>query len=87
MMPPPLVSRFMGTWSAMGSRHMMVAHACTPSPRTCPSRDFAASMTCFTSSSDSYAFLRSGLVASALSMVMPSSSPIILQMRSPVLYG
>ena len=51
MMPPPLVSRFMGTWSAMGSRQMMVAQACTPSPRTWPSMDFAASMTAFTSSS------------------------------------
>ena len=77
----------MGTWSAMGSRQMMVAQACTPSPRTCPSMDFAASMTALTSSSVSYAFLRSGFVASALSMVMPSSSPISLQMRSPVLYG
>ncbi len=51
MMPPPLVSRFMGTWSDIGSRQMMVAHACTPSPRTWPSMERAASMTEWTSSS------------------------------------
>ena len=66
MMPPPLVSRFMGTWSLMGSRQMMVAHALRLAAHVALDVDNAASMTAFASSSVSYAFAESRFVARAL---------------------
>ena len=83
----PSAARESGTRSSAGFAQMTTPAACTEVCRGRPSSLRLMSITCFTRSSPSYAFRRSGFIPSALSSVIPSSFGIIRAMESTKLYG
>ena len=78
----PLSDRYSGTYSSIGALEITTPAAWVDAWRGMPSIALAISMTSRVSTSDSYISASSGLVASALSIVMPSSKGIALAIWS-----
>ena len=75
-------ARVMGTSSVSGCGAITTPAACTPAPRTSPSRRMAASISSLISGVESYAWPSCGESFSAASSVMPIVAGTIFAMRS-----